>query len=918
MRFTAALNILSKESFDDLARLAAHFCEMPVALIHFIKDKRHAVKSVVGSESQVELSDLPFFPHAVLQRDVFVVSDALDDERFSHHPLVTSGPRIRFYAGAPLISAEGEVVGTLSVMNPSPKGLTPYQIESLRMLAQQVVRRVDLWGDLVELKRSVHERRILEERLAAEHAVAHVLAHAETLSAALPDVLRVICESLGWKMGIFWQVNDQVNVLTCAEIWRAPSTSISESERMNRESILWPGEGLPGRVWTRGEVDWVCDMADEELFERASISVKEGLHGAFAFPIRGDHQVLGVMEFFSRNREEPDDSLLEMMTKVGRRIGQFIERKRAEESVIRSAAIVESSDDVIIGQTLDGIITSWNSGAQKLFGCSAEEMLGKPIWILFPSDRLGAFSDVLDKVKRGERVDRYETVHVGANGERVDLSVTLSPIRQSTGKLIGASSIMRVINDRKPAEEPFAESEARFRRVAESSILGFIFWGVDGNITDANDTFLRMVGYTREDLLSGRLRWRDMTPEEYRPLDDKALQDLITTGVCTPYEKEYFRKDGSRLSILIGEAFLESSKDRGLCVVLDITDRKKMEKMLRENEARREAILESSLDCIITIDHEGKILEFNPAAENTFGYRRFDVIGKNLAELIIPPSLRERHQAGLAHYLVSGESKVLYRRIEMTAMRADGSEFPIEVKVTRTFSDGPPVFTGYLRDISERKWTEQERHRLSFQERMARAEAEEARQHMGFLAEASTLLASSLDHETLLCSLARLAVPYLADGCVVDLLEEDQTVRRLAVAAADPAEEALGRELFRRYPSDLNDNHPLHRVLQTGKPIFLPEITDEMWVSIARDEDPLRMTRSLGLKSAIIVPLLAGERTLGALSFLLTDSSRRYRPTDLALAEDLARWVGVAVSNARPGRAARDRNEAPRGGEDQR
>lgn len=252
----------------------------------------------------------------------------------------------------------------------------------------------------------------------------------------------------------------------------------------------------------------------------------------------------------------------------------------------------------------------------------------------------------------------------------------------------------------------------------------------------------------------------------------------------------------------------------------------------------------------------------------------------------------------------------------MTAMRADGSEFPVEVKVTRTFADGPPVFTGYLRDISERKWTEQERHRLSFQERMARAEAEEARQHMGFLAEASRLLASSLDHETLLCSLTRLAVPYLADGCVVDLLEDDQTVRRLAVAA-DPAEEALGRELFRRYPSDLNDNHPLQRVLQTGKPIFLPEITDEMWVSIARDEDHLRMARSLGLKSAIIVPLLAGERTLGAVSFLLTDSSRRYRPTDLALAEDLARWVGVAVSNARPDRAARDRNEAPRGGENQ-
>ncbi|WP_168063744.1 GAF domain-containing protein [Candidatus Manganitrophus noduliformans] len=137
------MNILSEESFVDFTRLAAHTCETPIAFIHFIKDNRHAIKSVVGWESQLELSGLPFFSHTILRHDVFVVQDAsVVDERFSDHPLVMSGPQIRFYAGAPMIHVHEQVVGTLSVMSSSLRAFSQYQIESLRMLALQVVGRV--------------------------------------------------------------------------------------------------------------------------------------------------------------------------------------------------------------------------------------------------------------------------------------------------------------------------------------------------------------------------------------------------------------------------------------------------------------------------------------------------------------------------------------------------------------------------------------------------------------------------------------------------------------------------------------------------------------------------------------------------------------------------------------------------------
>jgi PAS domain S-box-containing protein len=135
------------------------------------------------------------------------------------------------------------------------------------------------------------------------------------------------------------------------------------------------------------------------------------------------------------------------------------------------------------------------------------------------------------------------------------------------------------------------------------------------------------------------------------------------------------------------------------------------EEDLRRSEARKAAILESALDCIVTIDHEGCITEFNPAAEQTFGYRRDDVVGKHLADVIIPQSLREKHRQGFARYLASGEARVLGRHVEMTAVRADGSEIPVELAITRIPLDGPPSFTGYLRNITERKQAEEKLRR---------------------------------------------------------------------------------------------------------------------------------------------------------------------------------------------------------------
>ncbi|MDP9169732.1 MAG: PAS domain S-box protein, partial [Acidobacteriota bacterium] len=137
-------------------------------------------------------------------------------------------------------------------------------------------------------------------------------------------------------------------------------------------------------------------------------------------------------------------------------------------------------------------------------------------------------------------------------------------------------------------------------------------------------------------------------------------------------------------------------------------ERKRGEAALRASEARKASILETALDCIITIDHQSRILEFNPAAERTFGYKRDEVVGRLLSETIIPPAFRQGHLEGLARYLNTGTAVVLGRRIEIRGMRSDGTEFPVELATNRIASDGPAIFTATLRDITQRKQAEQE------------------------------------------------------------------------------------------------------------------------------------------------------------------------------------------------------------------
>jgi PAS domain S-box-containing protein len=191
----------------------------------------------------------------------------------------------------------------------------------------------------------------------------------------------------------------------------------------------------------------------------------------------------------------------------------------------------------------------------------------------------------------------------------------------------------------------------------------------------------------------------------------KTWRSSLASGVPLEAEARMRRFDGAyRWLLFRANALRDESGNivKWYGTSTDINDRKGAEDDLRHSEAHKSAILDSALDCIVTIDHEGCITEFNPAAERTFGHSQDEVIGKRMADVIIPQPLREQHRQGLARYLATGEAKVLGKRVEMTAVRADGSEFPIELAITRAPLDGPPSFTGFIRDLTDSKLAEEQ------------------------------------------------------------------------------------------------------------------------------------------------------------------------------------------------------------------
>jgi PAS domain S-box-containing protein len=196
-------------------------------------------------------------------------------------------------------------------------------------------------ASILETNTEITDRKRAEQRAAVNLAVTRILSESPALADAVRRILRTVCETLGWEVGDFWTLEPGGNALRCVEVWEAHAGRFPKFKSASRNLTCARGIGLPGRVWSGLKSAWIADVTKDDNLPRASVATGQGLHGAFAFPIFFGKHFIGVMEFFSREIREPDEGVLKMFTSVGSQIGQFVQRKRAEEELQRSKELLE-------------------------------------------------------------------------------------------------------------------------------------------------------------------------------------------------------------------------------------------------------------------------------------------------------------------------------------------------------------------------------------------------------------------------------------------------------------------------------------------------------------------------------------------------------------------------------------------------
>jgi diguanylate cyclase (GGDEF)-like protein/PAS domain S-box-containing protein len=265
------------------------------------------------------------------------------------------------------------------------------------------------------------------------------------------------------------------------------------------------------------------------------------------------------------------------------------------------------------------------------------------------------------------------------------------------------------------AREDLTDSEKRFRQMAENIRDVFFLQDLDGSrMYYVSPAYEQIWGRTCESLYANPASWADAIHPDDRGQALGKFKERGSAGF--DFEFRIVRPDGEMRWIQIrGFPVLNDAGNpyRTAGVASDITRRKQAAEALHRSESLKGAILESSLDCVVTIDHEGKIVEFNPAAETTFGLTREHALGKSMVDLIVPPRLREAHRRGFAQYLATGKGPILGKRLELEAIRADGTEFPVELAITALGTTSTPMFTAFIRDITARKQADKRIKRLN-------------------------------------------------------------------------------------------------------------------------------------------------------------------------------------------------------------
>jgi PAS domain S-box-containing protein len=634
---------------------------------------------------------------------------------------------------------DDEPLGVLSFYrsgNSKRQPFTPADLEFAEELSRRIASGIDNARLYWKLNQS---RRVAEQtadRLARQQAITGALHYA-----TLPiDVAKTIVEQTiaaidGAYGSLVAVINEREQTLQIIYSAGFGPERMRQYENIplaaDRPLAQMVRDGQP--VFIESNADWIRRFPQAGPFlTTESMTV---------LPLRIDEKIIGcLIVSFNEQQLFPETDrafLLNLADKCSQalhRVQLYAAEKQAREQI---DAIMEGVSDAFYSFDHELRYTYVNSRAAEVVGIPRDQLIGKRLQEIVPPNQSEVFLDHASHSLAERVIVEYEQ---------------FSPLRNTWSNVRlypyagGLTVFIQDITARKQAEADAHRYALQLKGFVQAGVVGIIFAKADGQITDANDCFLEMIGYSRAELEQGQLNWLALTPPEYSKHDQLAIEQVQKTGKPAPAEKEYIHKDGHRVPVLIGGIPVE---DTWISFVLDLTERKRAESRLQA------------------------------------------------------------------------------------------------------------------------------------------------------LTEASAMLSVSLDYRTTLARVAQTIVPALADWCTIHLKEPDGSVQQVALAHRNPEKIAWGHQIQRDYPDDPSATTGLYQVIRGGQAEFYPEITDEMLVAAAKNDDKLlHLLREIGYSALIIVPLKIQNRVVGAIQLVSTESRQRYTTEDLTLAEDIARRAAVAIDNA--------------------
>jgi PAS domain S-box-containing protein len=385
------------------------------------------------------------------------------------------------------------------------------------------------------------------------------------------------------------------------------------------------------------------------------------------------------------------------------------ERRRAQELRLLAAAVEQVGDPVEITDARR-VFTYVNHAFETTTGWRPEEALGRePQELLSSGVQPQAFFDDMARTLESGSTWHGTIINRHRDGHLIEQETTISPLRDPRGVITHYVAVKRDVSEARAQARALAESEARYRAVINAQTEYILRVDPSGRWTLMNEAAERYVGLTLAEVRARGLMDHDFVVPEDQPLFHAHIARITPDHPTDTVELRGRRPDGRVTWEQWTDTGIFDAEGRLLeiqCVGREIADRKQAEAARDEAERLRRDALEAALDCYIGMDADGRIVEFNAAAERTFGHARGQAIGRPMAELIVPPALRQAHAAGLARHLATGESRILGRRIEVDAMRADGGVFPIEMVIVKGEREAGTIYLAYLRDLSERRAAE--------------------------------------------------------------------------------------------------------------------------------------------------------------------------------------------------------------------